>query len=192
MNGYALNSPYGSTELFANLSKLLTTFENLLAFSHFLLIPGPTDPWSSAALPRPPIPEPLAKSLIAKIPNLTLGSNPCRVRWFSQEIVVFRDDLMGRMMRNAVRFPTEDGEGGGRKGDLRKAVSPTRERAGRATEPDLIPLRAARPNDPRPGAPRTASSDSPTSPLGLRPRSPPLSNAYNRSSFPSLALSFEG
>ncbi|BGP27219.1 DNA-directed DNA polymerase epsilon, subunit B [Rhodotorula toruloides] len=113
------------TELFAGLAKLLTSFENLLAFSHFLLIPGPTDPWSSAALPRPPIPEPLAKALIARVPNLTLGSNPCRIRWFSQEIVVFRDDLMGRMMRNAVRFPTEEGEGGGRNGDLRKALVQT-------------------------------------------------------------------
>lgn len=122
-DGTPLTVLNASAELFAGLSKLLTSFENLLAFSHFLLIPGPTDPWSSAALPRPPIPEPLAKALIAKVPNLTLGSNPCRIRWFSQEIVVFRDDLMGRMMRNAVRFPTEDGDGGGRKGDLRKAVS---------------------------------------------------------------------
>lgn len=60
------------------------------------------------------------------MPNVTLGSNPCRIRWFSQEIVIFRDDLMGRMMRNAVRFPAEEGGGtGGRKGDLRKAVSST-------------------------------------------------------------------
>lgn len=110
-------------ELFASLASLLATFETLLATSHFLLIPGPTDPWSSAALPRPPLPTALLKPLLSKIPNVTLGSNPCRVRWFSQEIVIFRDDLMGRMMRNAVRFPAEEGGGaGGRKGDLRKAV----------------------------------------------------------------------
>lgn len=49
-----------------------------------------------------------------------LGSNPCRIRYFSQEIVVFREDMMGRMMRNAVRM----GEGREEEGaDLKKAVS---------------------------------------------------------------------
>ncbi|TNY17998.1 DNA polymerase alpha/epsilon subunit B-domain-containing protein [Rhodotorula diobovata] len=110
------------TELFATLASLLTSFPALLASSHFLLIPGPTDPWSSSALPRPPLPEALAKALVARVPNLTLGSNPCRVRWFSQELVFFRDDIMGRMMRNAVRFPAEEA---GRKGDLRKALVQT-------------------------------------------------------------------
>ncbi|GAA6030941.1 hypothetical protein JCM8097_008948 [Rhodosporidiobolus ruineniae] len=112
------------TDLFTTLASILTSFPNLLATSHFLLIPGPTDPWSSAALPRPALPEPLVKALIAKVPNLTLGSNPCRIRWFSQEIVVFRDDLMGRMMRNAVRFPADEGDAS-RKGDLRKALVQT-------------------------------------------------------------------
>ncbi|GAA5968677.1 hypothetical protein JCM11641_007722 [Rhodosporidiobolus odoratus] len=111
------------TELFTTLANLLTSFPALLASSHFLLIPGPTDPWSSAALPRPALPEALVKALLAKIPNLTLGSNPCRIRWFSQEIVVFRDDSMGRMMRNAVRFPGE--EEGAKKGDLKKALVQT-------------------------------------------------------------------
>ena len=106
-------------ELFATLASLLSSFPALLAASHFLLIPGPTDPYSSAALPRPALPDALAKPLLARIPNLTLGSNPCRVRWLSQELVFFRDDVMGRMMRNAVRFPAEEP---GRKGDLRKAV----------------------------------------------------------------------
>lgn len=113
-----------AAELFASLATLLSSFETLLAVSHFLLIPGPTDPWSSAALPRPALPAALLKPLLSKVPNVTLGSNPCRIRWFSQEIVVFRDDLMGRMMRNAVRFPAQEGEedGGGKKTDLRKAV----------------------------------------------------------------------
>ena len=107
------------TDLFAQLSTLLTSFPSLLAHSQFLLVPGPTDPWSSSVLPRPPLPESLVKPLLAKIPNLTLGTNPCRVRWFSQEIVIFRDDLMGRMMRNAVRFVGDEGV---KKGNLKKAV----------------------------------------------------------------------
>ncbi|GAA6062035.1 hypothetical protein JCM10212_005468 [Sporobolomyces blumeae] len=112
------------TDLFAQLASLLASFPTLLSLSHFLLVPGPTDPYSSLTLPRPALPEALLKPLVAKVPNLSLGSNPCRVRWFSQELVIFRDDLMRRMMRNAVRFSDEDGQGV-KRGDLRKALVQT-------------------------------------------------------------------
>ena len=105
------------TELFATLATLLLAFPSLLAHSRFLLVPGPTDPWSSLTLPRPALPASMVKSLADKIPTITFGSNPCRVRYFSQEIVIFREDIMGRMMRNAVRL------GGEKDTDLRKAVS---------------------------------------------------------------------
>ncbi|GAA5944043.1 DNA polymerase epsilon noncatalytic subunit [Sporobolomyces koalae] len=110
------------TELFAQLSTLLTSFTALTTHSQFLLVPGPTDPWSAAVLPRAPLPETLLKPLLAKVPNVVLGTNPCRVRWFSQEIVIFRDDLMARMMRNAVHFVGEEGV---KKGDLKKALVQT-------------------------------------------------------------------
>ncbi|SGZ23885.1 BQ5605_C023g09654 [Microbotryum silenes-dioicae] len=99
-------------DLFTNLANVLASYPTLIAHAQFLLVPGPTDPWSSNLLPRPALPESLVKSLIAKVPNITFGSNPCRVRYFSQEIVVFREDLMGRMMRNAVRLggPRNDGD----------------------------------------------------------------------------------
>lgn len=38
-------------------------------------------------------------------------SNPCRVGYFTQEICVFRDDVGGRLRRNAIRLkekPDED------------------------------------------------------------------------------------
>lgn len=59
----------------------------------------------------------MVKALKDKVPNITFGSNPCRIRYFSQEIVVFREDMMGRLMRNKVRMGNNEG------GDLRKAVS---------------------------------------------------------------------
>lgn len=60
----------------------------------------------------------MVKSLSDKVPRITFGSNPCRIRYFSQEIVVCREDMMGRMMRNAVRMG-ESAQGV----DLRKAAS---------------------------------------------------------------------
>jgi hypothetical protein len=31
-----------------------------------------------------------------------LGTNPCRIKYMGQEIVIYRQDLMGKMMRNLV------------------------------------------------------------------------------------------
>lgn len=86
--------------------------------THFVLVPGPTDPWSSDLLPRAPLPESIVKPLLAKIPHVTIASNPCRIRWYSQEIVVLREDVMSRMHRNAVRMGGDEDEGV----DLRQAV----------------------------------------------------------------------
>lgn len=108
---------FDATDLFATLAKLLSAFPSLLAKSQFLLIPGPTDPWTSGFIPQPGLPDILVQVLKDKIPNITFGSNPCRVRYFSQELVIFREDLMGRMMRNAVRLKETASET-----DLRKAV----------------------------------------------------------------------
>ena len=40
-----------------------------------------------------------------KVKNLSLASNPCRVKFYTQEIVFFRDDLLRRMMRHVVLAP---------------------------------------------------------------------------------------
>ncbi|KAM0786892.1 hypothetical protein ACM66B_002316 [Microbotryomycetes sp. NB124-2] len=108
-------------DLFSKLANLLASFPSLMNHSRFLLVPGPTDPWSSNVLPRPPLPQSLVKPLLAKVPHISFGSNPCRIRYFSQEIVIFREDMMGRMMRNAVRIGERTKQGA----DLRKALVQT-------------------------------------------------------------------
>jgi DNA polymerase epsilon subunit 2 len=45
------------------------------------------------------------QGLRKKIKNLSLASNPCRVKFYTQEIVIFRDDLLRRMMRHVVVAP---------------------------------------------------------------------------------------
>ena len=45
-------------------------------------------------------------------------TNPCRIKFCAQEIVIFREDTMARMLRNTVRVKQEaEGE------DLRRYVS---------------------------------------------------------------------
>jgi DNA polymerase epsilon subunit 2 len=52
------------------------------------------------ALPRRPIPEQYTKSLRQRVRHITFASNPCRVRYFTQEIVLFREDLLKKMQRH--------------------------------------------------------------------------------------------
>ncbi|KAL7417965.1 putative epsilon DNA polymerase [Mrakia frigida] len=88
------------TENFNHLSNLLASFPSLLAASNFVFLPGPHDPWSSSTLPRPAIPNSFVQKLQQRIPNARFVSNPARLKYFDQEIVVCREDLMGRMLRN--------------------------------------------------------------------------------------------
>lgn len=76
---------------------------------HFVFVPGPADPFdvSNLVLPRRPLPDSLVAGLKAKLPKVSFPSNPCRISYKSQEIVVFRDDLMSRMLRNTVRLKAD-------------------------------------------------------------------------------------
>lgn len=76
---------------------------------HFVFVPGPADPYdvSNLILPRRPLPPSLIKAVNEKLPKVTFASNPCRITYKSQEIVVFRDDLMSRMLRNTVRLKND-------------------------------------------------------------------------------------
>lgn len=76
---------------------------------HFVFVPGPADPYdvSNLILPRRPLPPSLTKAVRDKLPKVTFASNPCRITYKSQEIVVFRDDLMSRMLRNTVRLKND-------------------------------------------------------------------------------------
>jgi DNA polymerase epsilon subunit 2 len=66
---------------------------------------GPTDPGLSSALPRRPLPEILVKDLIKNIPNISFASNPCRIRFFTQEIVIYRSVLLDHSTRPFLLLP---------------------------------------------------------------------------------------
>ncbi|KGB76093.1 DNA polymerase epsilon subunit B [Cryptococcus deuterogattii 99/473] len=89
------------TRGFNSLGELLQSIP-LLHSSHFVFVPGPSDPWSSTTLPRPSLPSAFTTRLSNRIPNAKFVSNPCRLKYFGMEIVICREDLMGKMMRNLV------------------------------------------------------------------------------------------
>ena len=108
-----LNNPSAYRAGFEALASLLADFPDITAKSHFVFIPGPCDPGSSNVLPRPPLPSSFVKSLLSNeaIPHVTFTSNPARIRFYSQEIVLFREDLSIRLGRRAILTPVYSLEG---------------------------------------------------------------------------------
>ena len=53
-------------------------------------------------LPRPPLPLAFTARFRAKVPRAHFTSNPCRIKFFGQEIVIMRQDLMDRMLANLI------------------------------------------------------------------------------------------
>ncbi|TFK75812.1 epsilon DNA polymerase [Pluteus cervinus] len=89
-------------ESFDALADLVASYPLITRYTHFVLVPGPLDPTVNSTLPRMHLMSSFTSRLRTKIPKLHLASNPCRIKFFNQEIVVFREDTMSRMLRNIV------------------------------------------------------------------------------------------
>ncbi|CAH2242217.1 jg25150 [Pararge aegeria aegeria] len=110
--GEFLSCPYGyehSTQLKAalnNLSDILYPFTKLRDACKFIFVPGRGDPVAPNILPRPAIPNSITKDIRDKLgDSVIFTSNPCRIQYCTQEIVVIRQDLVTKMCRNSIHFP---------------------------------------------------------------------------------------
>ncbi|KAL8700877.1 MAG: hypothetical protein Q9224_000760 [Gallowayella concinna] len=116
-------------EYFDGLASILSDYSSILEDSTFVFIPGDNDPWASAfsagagaVLPKRALPEiytsrvkrvfttantEAKKSTDQKPKGEAIWStNPSRLTIFgpAQELVIFRDDISGRLRRKALRF----------------------------------------------------------------------------------------
>ena len=116
-------------EHFDTLASALSEYPSILQTATFIFVPGDNDPWASSfaagaatVLPRRSVPELFTtrirrvfavanaeaeKSTGRKTDGKVIWStNPSRLTLFgpAQEVVFFRDDLSGRLRRNAIRF----------------------------------------------------------------------------------------
>lgn len=80
----------------------------LQAGTKFVFVPGPGDPGPGNVLPRPPLPHVLTSDLREQLPNAVFGTNPCRIRYCTQELVLFRDDIEQRMRRQCMMPPKRE------------------------------------------------------------------------------------
>ncbi|KAI9340311.1 DNA polymerase alpha/epsilon subunit B-domain-containing protein [Obelidium mucronatum] len=97
-------------DLFKGLADLIHEFPDLYKTSQFVFVPGPSDPWGGNMIPRPPIPEVFLARMRARVPKAIFATNPARIKYCNQEIVVFREDLMTKMRRNCIVPPDEEQE----------------------------------------------------------------------------------
>lgn len=120
--GNFLSHPFGQkvddvttlADRFTELGKMIKTeFPQMVDECMFVVVPGMNDPGPGNVLPRPPMPKYVMKGFINAIgqERVHLGTNPCRIRYMTQEIVLLRDDLIQKMVRHCAVKP-EFGESG--------------------------------------------------------------------------------
>ncbi|XP_044477040.1 DNA polymerase epsilon subunit B-like isoform X1 [Mangifera indica] len=76
--------------------------------SRFLFIPGPDDAGPSTVLPPCALPKYMTEELQKYIPNVIFSSNPCRIKFYTQGIPFFHQDLLYRMRRSCLVPPSQE------------------------------------------------------------------------------------
>ncbi|KAG0003939.1 DNA-directed DNA polymerase epsilon, subunit B [Modicella reniformis] len=100
------SGPY--RESFNQLAELIAEFPTIANFCYFIFVPGPNDPWGGNILPRPKIPDFYTAKMRSLVKRSMFTSNPCRIKYCDQEIVIFREDIMNRLLRNCIVPPCGD------------------------------------------------------------------------------------
>lgn len=86
---------------FDQFGQLLARHPVTLERARIILVPGPTEP-GYGLYPQPALPDALVRGLSSRFPNVTLGSNPCRIRFYNRQITVFSGDNMQRLRRGTL------------------------------------------------------------------------------------------
>jgi DNA polymerase epsilon subunit 2 len=131
-------------EAFNSLAAVLSDFPGVLARTTLVFVPGDGDAWPSAfgggsavPVPRKPVPK-IFTTRVGRVVaeanrevhgrgksggkegEVVWASNPVRLTWFGclGEMVLFRDDISGRVRRSMVRFPKIQEEDVGENGNI--------------------------------------------------------------------------
>ncbi|KAG8228620.1 hypothetical protein J437_LFUL009325 [Ladona fulva] len=110
--GNFLSTQHGSTyahtlkNCLKDLADTILEYPPIVENSKFIFVPGPLDPASANILPRTPLPKFVTKDFEEKIPTAIFASNPCRIQYCTKEIVVLRQDMVTKLCRNTIHFPS--------------------------------------------------------------------------------------
>jgi len=95
------------TSVFDDLADLISKFRVLAEEAKFIFLPGPNDLPMGNVLPRGPIPRIFTGSLRSKVRHLAFASNPCRIRFFTKEIVLFRQSTVNKLAKYCILPPLQ-------------------------------------------------------------------------------------
>lgn len=97
---------------FERLYQLLNQYENIIKYCQLIFVPGPNDPWGGSLLlgdgpasPQEPIPSEFVKKLKRLGNKVKWVSNPSRIAFLSQEIILMRDDINRKFKKYSIEFP---------------------------------------------------------------------------------------
>ena len=93
-----------SSTAFRHLANMITQFGPNYSKTHFVLVPSQEDPPPLFSLPCPPLPLNVQKCF-KDMPNVHFATNPCRLIFKDQHIVVCRDDAVEKLCRSAIHMP---------------------------------------------------------------------------------------
>ncbi|KFU84590.1 DNA polymerase epsilon subunit 2, partial [Chaetura pelagica] len=108
------SAPYGKNQIqslkgsLKALADIIREHPSIHKSSRFVFVPGPGDPGPGSILPRPPLAENITEEFKQLVPFSVFTTNPCRIQYCTQEIIIFREDLVNKMCRNCVRFPSSN------------------------------------------------------------------------------------
>ncbi|NWY45742.1 DPOE2 polymerase, partial [Sylvia atricapilla] len=108
------SAPYGKNQIqslkgsLKALADIICEHPSIHKSSRFVFVPGPEDPGPGSILPRPPLAENITQEFRQLVPFSVFTTNPCRIQYCTQEIIIFREDLVNKMCRNCVRFPSSN------------------------------------------------------------------------------------
>uniref|UniRef100_A0A3B3ZDZ6 DNA polymerase II subunit 2 n=1 Tax=Periophthalmus magnuspinnatus TaxID=409849 RepID=A0A3B3ZDZ6_9GOBI len=108
------SAPYGKTQIkslkesLKALADAICSYPSIHSGSRFVFVPGPEDPGPASILPRPPLADHITEEFRQRVPFSVFTTNPCRIQYCSQEIVILREDMVNKMCRNCVRLPNNN------------------------------------------------------------------------------------
>lgn len=90
---------------FQDLGEIISKCTFIKERTEIVIVPDVDDFGIANILPRPPIPECIVSGLKQRVNRVTLATNPCRIQYCTQQIVVFRMNLTTKLCRNTLKFP---------------------------------------------------------------------------------------
>lgn len=104
----------------------MAKYPDICERSHFIFVPGPQDRHAPKIYPRlvfqivenitneymcyfrAPLPPSINDLLKKRIRHLHLATNPVRLQYCTQEIVIFREDLLQKLCRYCIKLPSDN------------------------------------------------------------------------------------